>query len=210
MNVLSPRAARVHGVATVLAPLLLLASSLAYVLLGGGINNGVWGGILGVWCAFAFVIAFAGIGRVLEPAAPRAAPVVTAVALVGWATGIGFQTNAMYTALRGDDLLFDASEGENAVILLAFLPWGWFAPLGFVLLGWLLWRTGLGTRWQAALLVLGGVLFLVGYPGQIAAAALASNAAVVLALVPLGYAILTGTLGAVDRPSGRPSTQVAG
>ncbi|MGE3286299.1 MAG: DUF4386 family protein [Pseudonocardia sp.] len=210
MNVLSPRAARIHGVATVLAPVLLLASSLVHVLSEGGINNGMWGGIIGVWSALAFVVAFVGLCRVLEPAAPGAAPVVLVFGLLGWAAGSAFAVNAIHAAVHGQDLLFEATEGlADPAVLLAFLPWGWFAPLSFVLLGWLLWRTGTGPRWAAALLAVGGLLFVIGRPAEIDAIAVAADVALLLALVPLGVRMITGSLVAPERSPGR-TAPVAG
>lgn len=191
-DVLSPTAARVHGWAVILGPLLLLASTLAY-LTEGGINNGVVGGVVGVWSVFTLAIAFVGIHRTLEPLAPRAAPVVMVVALMGFTAGAGFNVLALTeAAVPADPLPFDAAVAAHGpFVLLALLPWGWFAPLTFVLTGLMLWRTGAAARWSAVLLVLAGVLFIVGRPARIDAVSLAADVALVLAMVPIGWAMVS-------------------
>ncbi len=188
--------ARVYGVATILAPLLLLASTVAFVTDGQGLNVGVLGGVIGVWAALALVIAFVGIIRLLEPAAPRGAAALTVLALSGFAAGVGFDVGAIVDGVFGADEVnaaFDAaiaSGGGDALLPLAFLPWGLFGPAAMIVAGILLWRTRVTARWSGALLALGGVLFVIARPERLAIPALVADTVLVAALVPIGWRIL--------------------
>lgn len=203
----SPLASRVYGVATILAPLLLMASTLAYIVEGEGINHGVLGGTIGVWSAFAFVIASVGILRQLEVRAPRAAPILTIFALTGFSAGIAFNVDAIFTASTGMDAALDVVFEAEPMAVLAFLPWGWFAPLSLVLVGSLLWRTRTTAWWTGALMVAGGVLFVASRPERINMLALVADGVLILALVPIGWAMLTGNRSVADEQVLQSSTQ---
>jgi len=202
-STLTPFAARIYGTATIAAPLLLLASTLAFVTEGEGINEGVLGGTIGVWSAFAFAVAFVGILRLIEPSAPRAAAALTVLALIGFTAGVAFNVDAIYVALIPEltvERLNDAMTGGDAIAILAFLPWGWFVPLTFVLTGVMLWRTHTVAPWSGILLIIGGILFVASRPERINALALTGDVVRVVALAPIGWAMLTGLRTA--RPAG--------
>jgi len=202
-STLTPFAARIYGTATIAAPLLLLASTLAFVTEGEGINEGVLGGTIGVWSAFAFAVAFVGILRLIEPSAPRAAAALTVLALIGFTAGVAFNVDAIYVALIPEltvERLNDAMTGGDAIAILAFLPWGWFVPLTFVLTGVMLWRTHTVAPWSGILLIIGGILFVASRPERINALALTGDVVLVVALAPIGWAMLTGLRTA--RPAG--------
>lgn len=196
LGTLSPFSARVFGIAAIAAPLLLLASTVAFATDGEGINDGVLGGTIGVWSAFAMAVALVGVLRLLEPRAPRAAPILTALAVTAFSAGVAFNVQAMYLASFDVDFLAEASEGtvegSDAIGMLAFLPWGWFVPLSLVLTGVFLWRTRTASWWSGALLIVGGVLFVTARPARIEVVAMLGDAALVLALAPIGWAMLTG------------------
>lgn len=185
----SPTTVRITGIAAILAPLLLLASSLAYITDGNGINDGHVGGTIGVWSCFAFLLAFIGIHRVLEPEAPRAAPLMLVVATIGAAAGVGFNIDGIMAAEFGRDAVDDLTE-SSAFALLAYLPWGLFFPIGLIGTGVLMWRTNTFSRISAGLTVCGGVLFVTSRPARIDAAAVLGDCALILALVPIGWALL--------------------
>lgn len=194
---LNPMAARVYGWAIIVAPLLLLASTAAYLSVGGGINDGVLGGTIGVWSCFAFAIAFVGILRLLEPSAPRIAPILTAVALMAFAGGgVAFNIQALNLGAFGNDFLETNLDGADAVGIFAFLPWGLFVPLTFVLTGIMLWRTRAVARWSSALFIASGIMFVSARPARIDVLALTADAVIVLALVPIGWAMLTSVRAA--------------
>lgn len=189
----SPTAARVHGWAAILAPVLLLASTLAFIA-EDGINDGVLGGTFGVWSTFAFVIAFAGVYRRIEPRLPRIGPIFMALTLVGFTAGTAFNVQAMYYGAYGTDLLADLSEGrlpgEPAVGVFAFLPWGLLVPVSLVATGILLWVSRAVPKWSAALLILGGVLFVASRPERIDVLAIIADVVLVAAMVPIGWALM--------------------
>lgn len=190
---LSPTAARLFGLATIAAPLLLLGSTIAYIN-EDGINNGVVGGTIGVWSTIALVVAFAGLYRMIEERAPRVGPVFGSIALAGFTAGTAFNVQSMYLAAYEKDLLSDITAGApgvSAIGFFAFLPWGWLGPVSFVATGILLWRTRTAPTWSAALLVLGGVLFVASRPERINLLAVACDITLVLALIPIGWSMLT-------------------
>jgi len=192
-RIFSPAASRVFGVATIAAPVLLLASTVAY-LAEDGINDGVIGGMVGIWSAFALAVSFAGIYRMIESRAPRIGPIFGAIAIVAFTAGTVFNLQAMFTAAYGTDLLADVTEGGlpgvPSIAFLAFLPWGLLAPVSFVATGILLWRTRVVATWSAAALVLGGVLFVASRPQRIEPLAVACDVVLLVALVPIGWAML--------------------
>ncbi|MGP3921025.1 hypothetical protein [Nonomuraea sp. 10N515B] len=190
---LSPTAARLHGWATIIAPVLLLASTLAFIS-EDGINDGVIGGATGVWSTFAFVVAFAGVYRTLEPRLPRIGPIFMALTLIGFTAGTAFNVQAMYYGAYGTDLLADISEGRlpeaPTVGIFAFLPWGLLAPATLVATGILLWVTRSVPMWSAALLILGGVLFVASRPERINTLAIIADVVLILAMAPIGWTLM--------------------
>ncbi|MGH3449399.1 MAG: hypothetical protein ACRDQW_01480 [Haloechinothrix sp.] len=189
----SPTAARVYGWATILAPVLLLASTLAFIA-EDGINDGVGGGTVGVWSTFAFVIAFAGVYRMIEPRLPRVGPIFMALTLIGFTAGTAFNVQAMYYGAYGTDLLADLSEGRlpdaPAVGVFAFVPWGLLVPATLVATGILLWVSRTVPKWSAALLILGGVLFVASRPERINALAIVADLVLVAAMAPIGWTLV--------------------
>jgi hypothetical protein len=202
-----PTLARITGIAAILAPLILLLSSVAYLTAGGGaVNDGVLGGTIGVWSVIALAIASVGVCRLAEPRAPRAAPIINAIALAGFTAGAGWNVQAIYIERYDVDFVNDPDLGGSDLIgILAFLPWGWMAPLGFILMGWLLWRTGSVPTWTAGLLALGGVLFVAGRPAQIDVIVIATDVVLTVALVPIGMRILSQSPA---QPTSTPSPVV--
>jgi hypothetical protein len=190
---ISPAAARVHGCATIIAPVLLLASTLAFIS-EDGINDGVLGGTFGVWSTFAFVVGFVGIYRMIEPRLPRIGPIFMALTLIGFTAGTAFNVQAMYYGAYGTDLLADLSEGRlpdaPAVGIFAFLPWGLLVPATLVGTGVLLWVSRSVPTWSSALVMLGGVLFVASRPERINALAIVADVVMVLAMAPIGWTLM--------------------
>jgi hypothetical protein len=207
----SPYAARIHGTAMILAPLLLLASSVAYITAGEGINDGVLGGTFGVWCIFALAIGFVGLLRLLEPAAPRIAPVLLASVLIGCLAGVGFQTLAILTPIFGPEInvVLENLEGSDTIALFAFFPWGLLLPLSLILTGIVLSRTPLVPRWSARLLVAGGLLFAASRPEKVDVLALIADATLIAALVPIGWTMLTSARAATPARIPAPAASMS-
>lgn len=200
----STAASRIYGVATLVAPLLLLASTVAYLTDGDGLNDGSLGGTIGVWSTLAFALAFIGLYRNLDRYAPTAAPILLAVAVIGSAAGLGFNIDAILAAEFGRDAVDTASE-DPSYVLLAYLPWGLFFPAGLVATGTLLWRAKACARASAALLIVGGVLFVMSRPARIDPLAVAADCALVLALAPIGWSILTRGRAGYPTPAIAPA-----
>lgn len=197
--IISPNATttRIAGWAAIAAPLLLLGSTVAFLTHGDGINDGFVGGTIGVWSALAFMLAFVGIFRVLEFRAPRAAPIWLSITLMGWAAGVGFNVDAILAAEFGRETVDTAIE-DRPFTLLAFVPWGWMAPLGVVAAGVLMRRTNTFGRVSGLLTVAAGVLFIASRPARIGPLAIFADCIAVLALVPIGWALLAISRTASD------------
>ena len=183
---LTPYAARFTAVLAVGGGALQLLATVVFVSFEGGVNEGVVGGTLTVWSCFALAGAFVGAYRLLEPLRPRLAAWLTLVALIAFIAGAGFGRQAINVAAVGTEFLNDDAAIEAAPIgLLAYLPWGWFAPLTFVLAGIVLWRAGAIPWWNGTLLVLGGILFVSARPAQLAPLAIACDVVILAALTAL-------------------------
>jgi len=179
-----PAAGRAFYAAAMLAaPVLLLASTIAFLTAGGGINDGITGGVVSVWAVLAFVIAFVGCARVLEARAPRAASLVVFGAAAVGVGGAGFGQHSILAQILREDHGLDvvAIVDAHPFALLSLLPWGWFMPLTCVLVGALMWRTRLAPWWHGTLFILGGVLFVSGRPAQIGPIAIATDVVLIVA-----------------------------
>ncbi|MGH3737974.1 MAG: hypothetical protein ACRDT6_20530 [Micromonosporaceae bacterium] len=183
--------ARVSGVAAILAPVLLLASTIAFLVDGQGINHGVLGGTVGVWSAFAFVIGFVGIARSLETSAPRLAATLLVLSIIGFMTGLSYSISAIDLDVTGKAFMAADATGNDAIGFLAFDPWGLGLPLALVLTAVLIWRTRVHPRWVAVPLLLGGLLFVPSREIGLAPLAMAADACLIIGLAPLGWALLT-------------------
>lgn len=197
----NPTLARISGVAAILAPILLLASTIAYITDGGGINDGRIGGTVGVWAALAFALAFAGISWAIEPVAPRAAPILLTLSFLGWAAGVGFNIDAILSAEFGRTAVDTATE-DHPFTLLAYVPWGWLAPVSVTATGVVLWRARAFSRLSAALLVAAGALFIASRPARVESLAVLADCVAIVALVPIGWTLLTGRrIGVTTQPT---------
>lgn len=181
-----------YPVAMVAAPLLLLASTIAFLTVGGGINDGILGGVLTVWSVVALALALLGCSRLVEASMPRGAQVLTFGAVSVAVGGAGFGIAAIYVQLLRDDFGIDgvAAFDAHPLGILALLPWGWFMPISCVLAGALFWRSGILPWWHGVLFILGGVLFVTSRPAQIAPIAIATDLVLVAAFAGLGLRLL--------------------
>ncbi|TDE94011.1 hypothetical protein EXU48_11155 [Occultella glacieicola] len=179
-------------VAMIVAPILLMASTFAFLSVGGGINDGIVGGVLTVWAVMAFVLAFVGCARILESRMPKGAQLLAFGAAAVGAGGAGFGISAIYVQLLREDHAIDgvAAVDAHPFAILALLPWGWFMPLTCILVGALLWRARLLPWWHGVLFILAGALFVTGRPAQIGAIAVATDVVFLAAFVGLGLRTL--------------------
>lgn len=179
---------RLFGAAMIIAPVLLLASTIAAVL-GEGLGEDQAGGVLQMYAAAAFFLAIIGLTRLIEATAPRAAAALTVFGAFGVAGAAGYAINSIYAAIGPVNLNenVDGSAGQ-----LALQTPGILFPLTFIGIGIFLLRGHVEPRWSGIALILGGVLFPVSRIGSIDALAPVPDALLLIGLVPLGLALLKG------------------
>ena len=180
---------RVSGSATILAPVLLLASTVAYGTLGEGHGVGAVGGLVQIPAMIAFAVAVVGLARWAEPAAPRAAAALTVLCLAGTAGGVAFGVDGVQAALFGTPGLDEV----DLIGALALRGPGLLFPPSMFALAVLLGVTGRASRPVAAAFALGALLFPVGRIFSLLPVAVATDLVLVAAMGALGLRLLRGT-----------------
>jgi hypothetical protein len=89
--------------------------------------------------------------------------------------------------------------GTDALAIFAFFPGGLLAPVTIICAGIMLWRTHIFPWWIDALLIAGGVLFVISAPESVCAIVLASDVVLIEALFPIACTMLTS--GRVPSPA---------
>jgi hypothetical protein len=179
---------RVSGTAALLAPVLLLASTVAFATLGGGIGVGAVAGVALVFAMIMFAIALVGLARRAEPVAPRAAAAVTAFGLAGTAGGVGFGIDSIQAQLFGTPGLDEVSLAGVIALRVGVL-----FPLSMIALAVLLGVTGRAPRALAATLAVAAALFPVARIGGLLPVGIASDLLFVAAMGGLGLGLIRGT-----------------
>jgi hypothetical protein len=177
-----------YGVALVAAPVLLLASTTAFLTAGEEVNHGVVGGTIGVWSSFCWVVGYVGLARTFEHVVPKSSVALAVLAVVGLMTGYGYNIEAIHLEHLGADVWSEPF--DQPIGYLAFDPWGLCFPLAIVLTSFLVWRTRLYSRWTAAPLLVGGLLFVPSREAGVAALAVAADLFLFVGLVPIALAML--------------------
>jgi len=179
---------RLFGAATIAAPVLLIASTTAYTA-GDGLGEDQVGGVIQVYAMVAFMLTVVGLTQMLENLSPRVAALLTLVGVLGVAGGVGYGINSIYADIGTIDLNDDVAGAAGPLALQ--LP-GILFPLTFVGLGVALLRTHVQPRWCAVALVVAGVLFPLSRIPSVEILALAADTVFLVALLPLGSAMLRG------------------
>lgn len=185
----SPRH-RVLGAGMIIAPLLLLASTVASVA-GDGLGRDQAGGVLQMYAAAAFVLAVIGLTQLVDDAYPRASAVLTVIGALGCCGAAGYAINSIYVAIGTIDLNENV-DGAAAAGQWALRSPGILFPLAFIGLGIALLKAGVEPRWSGAALILGGILFPVTRIGSIDALAPLPDVLLFVGLAPLGVTFLRG------------------
>ena len=172
---------RLLGAAMVAAPILLLLSSIAFAA-GGGIDDDQLGGVIQVYAATAFALAFIGLGRMVEEPYPQGSAVLALIGVVGAIGGASFGIVSINSDLTGVHLQ-DFTDASIQLGLL--LPGILFAP-ALIGLGVALRRARIGPAMSATALIVGAVLFPISRIGSVEALAIGADLVLVLGLVPLG------------------------
>lgn len=191
---------RLMGAATVAAPVLLLLSTISYISAGNGMNDGEAGGAIQVWAMIAFGLVTVSLARLLEPAAPRAAATLTVVGLIGAAGGVGYGIDSIQAAIFGTGSI---QEADSAVAPLALQLPGVLFPVSLIGLGLMLARSGTVARWSGWTMAVGALLFPLSRIPDVEALAIAADAILVIALVPLGVQMIRAGASGQLRPERR-------
>lgn len=174
----------VFPAAVIVAPLLLLASTVAYVANGDGMNDGEAGGIVQLWAFVAFAMAAVALTRAFRQHAPRAADLLLAVALAGMAGGVAYAIDSIQVAVFGTESL---QETDSIAASLALQLPGILFPASLVGVGVMLARTGTAPRAAAIGLAVGAVLFPASRIPDVEALAIACDLVLVAAMGAIGF-----------------------
>lgn len=181
---------RLFGVAMIVAPLLLLAST-ALSVTGDGLGEDRTGGVLQVYAMIGFILAVIGLTRIAETHFARVAAALTLVGVMGTAGGVAYGINSIYVTLGTVNL----NDVEGLAGLLALKVPGLLFPLTFIGLGALFVRAGVQPRWSGVAMILGGLLFPISRIASIDMLAPLPDALLLFGLAPIGLALLRdGTL----------------
>lgn len=176
---------RLFGLAGIVGPLLVIASSILWVTGGdearfplefhGATFTGL--GLLGL-CA------------VIASRMPRAAAVLAVFAILGFSSGgAGFAIDGLHEEVFGSGSLAD--EGGIAGKLAPAVP-GLLGPLSLIGIGIALLRTKLAAAWSGAALVAAGVLFPISRIGEIPPLAVVVDVLIIVSVVPLAMRMWQG------------------
>ena len=151
---------RLIGATFIAAPLVLLASSVAFAA-----GSEPARGVLQFYAAALFMFVLVTLAQTVAAGAPRAAVALALLAVVGMTAGAGFAVDNIHGALLDDAYLVD--DGGTAGILVAQIP-GLMGPIAWVGFGVALLQLGVQPRWSGWALIAGGILFPVSRIGDIA------------------------------------------
>jgi hypothetical protein len=183
-----PASVRPLGVALIAAPVLLLASTLAYIT-GNGFNGDDVGGAVQVYALAAMAVAMVAATRLLEDAMPRAATALLVVGLFGCAGGVAYGVDSIAVEHFGASL----EAASTGVFVLQVL--GLFFPLSWIGIGVATARTGVASAWAGYATALGGLLFPLSRIPRIEPLAVVADVLLIAGLAGLGVAVLQGRRG---------------
>ena len=146
-------------------------------------------GVLQFYAAALFMFVLVTLAQTVAAGAPRAAVALALLAVVGMTAGAGFAVDNIHGALLDDAYLVD--DGGTAGILVSQIP-GLMGPIAWVGFGVALLQAGVQPRWSGWALIAGGILFPVSRIGDIAPLAIADDLIFLVALAPLGLALMQG------------------
>lgn len=164
--------------AVAVAPVLILASTLAFAA-EGGINDGNVGGALQFFAFALWGVAVVALTGRLRQHAPWPAALLLLTGLVGAASGAAFGIESIWVAETGEPQLLVVG---NAAAIVSMGPPGLLTPLTLLALGALYVRHDLAPRPAAIALAISGVLFPAGRATELIAAAIVTDLLLVGAL----------------------------
>lgn len=165
----------------VCAPLLLLASTVAYSVTDG-LGVGGSGGLLQVLSMATFSMVVLGLVTRIADSAPRTAATLLLLGCLGCAGGVGYGVNAIVTGIDGLDL----NDADGAAVILKVI--GPIFPVAFLGLGLALDRFRLVPRPAAASIMVAAVLFPISRIGGITPLALLADTLFLMGLTGVALA----------------------
>jgi hypothetical protein len=162
--------------------MLLLASTVGFIVEGEGMNSGEVAGAVQVWAFIGFALAAVALTERMASVAPRARATLLALALAGVAGGVGYGVDAIQAALNDTTSI---QEMDSVAASFALQVPGILFPLSFAAIGVALARTRSAPAWAAWLLVIGALLFPMSRIPDIEALAVAADVLLLLALVAI-------------------------
>jgi hypothetical protein len=187
---------RTTVVAVWAAPVLMLASTVAYLANGQGLSAGTVAGTVQIWAFAAYGVAIVGLAVLLDDVAARAATAVRVLGILGVAGGAAYGLDSVTMGAFGAS----GQDVGGAVTPLALRLPGLAFPLALAALGVLLARHRLVPAPAAWALVAAAILFPASRIPDIGAVAVASDVLALLAMGAVG-AHLLGHRAAVRRPA---------
>lgn len=174
----------VIAVATILGPLLMLGSSVAWLA-----DAEETRAILLMWAVIGLGITIVGFSHRLRPAMPWAAAVVLGIGIVGAIAGGAYAAETAIVDHFGIERMND--QETLATTLVLQIP-GLLFPLSFVAAAIASWRAQLLTPIHAGTLAVGALLFPASRIPEVAGLGVAADVVLALALVPIGIGLLAG------------------
>jgi hypothetical protein len=172
--------------AAIAGSVLMLATTVAYLLNDQGFSQGEVPGTIQVWAFIAYGVAIVGLVRLFEPAAPRAAMVTIVVGLVGVAGGAAYGIDAIGLQALGGSIV-DSSDVAPFALRIPGLAF----PVAVFMVGFFLARHSSVPTVAGYGLVVAAVLFPVAHIGDIIPLGLASDVIAVLAMGAIALSLLS-------------------
>jgi hypothetical protein len=177
---------RLTTAAIFVAPVLIIASTIAYGL-ADGMNRGQIGGALQLYANSVLCLAVVGLALPLRYMLPRTASVALGLGLITAATGAAYGVDSMWAAVTDMPQLVDQGD---PVSFAAMAPPAVALVLTFVILGIAYARSGLVPAPVGYLLALVGPLFPAGRATDILPIALLTDLVLLGAMVAIGRGLI--------------------
>lgn len=192
---------RLTTAAIFVAPVLIVASTIAYSL-ADGMNRGQIGGALQLYAWSILGLAIVGLVLPLRYVLPRTASVALGLGLFTAATGASYGVDSMWAAITGMPQLVDQG---SPVAFAAMAPPAATLILTFVILGVAYARSGLIPAPVGYLLALVGPLFPAGRATNLLPIALLTDLVLLGAMVAIGRGLIArrAVPGPVPTAAGR-------
>lgn len=177
---------RLTTAAIFVAPVLIIASTIAYAL-ADGMNRGQIGGALQLYAWSILCIAIVGLALPLRHLLPRTAAVALGLGLITAATGASYGVDSMWANITDMPQLVDQG---NPVAFAAMAPPAATLILTFIILGIAYARSGLVPAPVGYLLALVGPLFPAGRATNTLPIALLTDLVLLGAMVAIGRGLI--------------------